>query len=237
MPGGAVAVAPVTTTPPRRGVWTGGGSIEVEAYSPLGGFVRRRTLRLDGPVWIHPAPAPAFRLPQIPTGAVHGASPTARAGGGTDFFGIREWRVGDAATAVHWRASARRNQLVVMERERPTHSGLLIVCGGAGDDANWEVAVARAAATAVAAFRGSRTLVLVGGGEALTPASTQEILDFFAKLPDGTAPAAAMVADAIRTVGSAPTVLWLATDVLDPAVAAKLRVPGGLIVSPLVATS
>jgi uncharacterized protein (DUF58 family) len=233
MPGDSVAVASVTTTPPQRGVWVDGGSVAVEAYSPLGGFVRRRKLALGGAVWVHPAPAPAYRLPQLPTGAVRGTSPTARAGGGNDFFGIREWRVGDAATAVHWKASARRNQLVVMERERPSHSGLLIVCGRAGDNRGWEPAVARAAATAVGAFRSGRTLVLLGAGEVLSPVSPQEILDFFARLPADSTPSAAAIAAATRAVGGAATVVWLAAEAPSAGAVAKLQMPGGLIVSPL----
>lgn len=237
MPRGSLAVATLSAVPPRRGVWADGGSVMVEAHSPLGGFVRRRRLLLDGGVWVHPAPAPPFRLPQLPIGAVRGTSPTARAGGGTDFFGIREWRVGDATTAVHWRASARRNQLVVMERERPSHSGLLIACGRACRQPEWEAAVARAAATAVGARRGGRTTVLLGAGEVLTPTSTQEILDFFARLPAGSTPSASAVADATRAAGEAATVVWLATDPPSADLAARLRLPGGLVITPMVATS
>ena len=42
-----------------------------------------------------------------------------RAGHGTDLYGVREFRSGDALRRIHWRTSARRGQLVVREFEPP----------------------------------------------------------------------------------------------------------------------
>ena len=51
-----------------------------------------------------------------------------RAGSGTEIFGVREYRPGDALRRIHWRSSARRGELIVREFEPPGVQSLGIFC-------------------------------------------------------------------------------------------------------------
>jgi len=48
-------------------------------------------------------------------------------GGGSEFYGVREYRAGDPLRHVHWRTTARRGELVVREFEHETGAPLLIL--------------------------------------------------------------------------------------------------------------
>jgi len=56
---------------------------------------------------------------------VHRREP--RAGAEGDFFGTRAWQRGDGLGQVHWRATARRGELVVRQREQPRHRDVAVV--------------------------------------------------------------------------------------------------------------
>ncbi|MGN6472285.1 MAG: hypothetical protein ACTHK4_01390 [Mycobacteriales bacterium] len=206
---GEQAVAERTAMPQHRGCWSDGGRVDIEAYSPLGGWVRRNRVRLPESGWVHPAPAMPLRLPESTAGEIYGRTSTSRSGTGHDFYGIREWRVGDTTTAVHWRASARRNQLVVMERERPSHPTLLIVAGPLGDDEAAEDLLARVAATALQALRSGRGVVLASAGSVSSASRPIDALDWFAGLAPTTDPDGATLRSALQLAGMGTIVLWL----------------------------
>lgn len=44
-----------------------------------------------------------------------------------DFYGVREWRVGDGRRLIHWRRSARLGKLVVRQLERPQNRDVAVV--------------------------------------------------------------------------------------------------------------
>src|SRR6185295_19477883 len=44
-----------------------------------------------------------------------------------DFYGLREWRAGDARNRIHWRTSARRRSLTVRQYERRHDACLLVI--------------------------------------------------------------------------------------------------------------
>jgi uncharacterized protein (DUF58 family) len=210
---GERVVAERDAMPQLRGRWPDGGRVEIEAFSPLGGWVRRNQVRIAESGWVHPAPATPLRLPEASAGEIFGRTAMSRSGAGHDFYGIREWRTGDATTSVHWRASARRNQLVVMERERPGHPALLVIAGVLDDDQAGEDLLARVAATAVQALRDGRVVVLVAGDTAEVVTRPIEALDWFAGLepaadPDGTA-----LRTGMQTAGAGAIVIWLAASV------------------------
>lgn len=50
---------------------------------------------------------------------VEAAVTAPRAGSGTEIFGVREYRPGDALRRIHWRSTARRGELIVREFEPP----------------------------------------------------------------------------------------------------------------------
>jgi uncharacterized protein (DUF58 family) len=174
------AEATVTATPPRRGIWSDAGSWEVAVTSPLGLAGTRVGGGLTGRVVVRPAPATPLPLPAAPgsTGTDRGPRDP---GPGVEVHGLREWRSGDPASAVHARASARRGRPVVLEREPDGTAPLVIVAGRPGPD--WEKRIERAAATAVQALREGRELVLLGLGPTLRRPREREVLDWFAALP------------------------------------------------------
>lgn len=206
---GERAVGERVATPLRRGCWADGGWVDLEAYSPLGGWVRRSRVAVSQAGWVHPAPAAPLRLPEPRSGELHGSGSSASSGGGVDFFGIREWRAGDPRSAIHWRASARRNELVVMERERPGNPTLLVVVGplGAGDGP--EGLLARVAATALHALRDGRGVVLLADGAPTTVARPLDALDWFAAVDPLAAPTAEQIRAGLQAAGSGAVVVWL----------------------------
>jgi uncharacterized protein (DUF58 family) len=211
---GEQAIAERVATAAHRGYWARGGGFTVEARSPLDGFVRRRTVDLaradEAPTWVHPAPARPFPLPPIRPGVTVGTAASGQSGPGTEFFGVREWRSGDTTSSVHWRATARRAQVVVIERERPAHPSLMIAIGPAPEDRDaWEIAIARVAATAVAAQRAGQTVTFVCGHQTGVPRSAVEILNWFAALDEPEPLQAAALSRGLRLAGSGANVLWL----------------------------
>ncbi|HWC34080.1 MAG TPA: DUF58 domain-containing protein [Mycobacteriales bacterium] len=226
MRNGEHAIAERTAIPERRGCWPHGGRLDIEAYSPLGGWVRRNQVLIPESGWVHPAPATPLRLPESSAGEIYGRTSMSRSGAGHDFYGIREWRPGDATTAVHWRASARRNQLVVMERERPGHPTLVVVAGPLRDDDDGEALLARVAATAVQALRDGRGVILAGAGAVTSATRPTDALDWFAGLdPDGD-PDGATLRRAMQAAGAGATVLWLGADPMPAALVGVARGAG-----------
>jgi uncharacterized protein (DUF58 family) len=213
---GASAVAQLRRTPPHRGQWHAGAVITVDGCSPLGGFRRRRRFSDDRPTVVHPAPVAALALADRSArthAGRHGSS--RRVGRSSEVLGLREWRPGDAAGAVSWRASAARGRLVVLEREQPTAGHVVVAVGTVDAGEQWEHAVARAAATACAALRTGRRVTLVVGSEATTPTSALAALDWFAALDRPVATSA----DTLRTVLSRDdaALVWLSTTPLESA--------------------
>ena len=89
-----------------------------------------------------------------------------------DFYGVREWRVGDSRRWIHWRTSARLGRPVVRQFEQPRHRDLAVLVDlwqppspGESDLENVELAVSFAA-TVVADLcrKGGSNLHLGAGG-------------------------------------------------------------------------
>jgi uncharacterized protein (DUF58 family) len=226
------AVLNVPAIPNERGYWAPRtGRNTIEAHSPLGGFVRSRSITISHARWVHPAPAPPVPLPDIALGTATGFTGSGRTGQGLEFYGIREWRSGDAASSVHWRASARRNQLIVMERERPAQTDLVVLAGAASPGAAWEHAVARAASTAIVAIRLGQSVTLIRDLESSTPGASRDILDWFATLGVASTPDHDTVTNALRQLGPGAAVLWLSSTALPPQIRQLSRAAGATTVS------
>lgn len=58
-----------------------------------------------------------------------GEVPSMRRGPGDEYFGLREYRPGEDRRSIHWKASARRGQLVVRETERLSQREVEVVFG------------------------------------------------------------------------------------------------------------
>lgn len=85
-----------------------------------------------------------------------------------DFYGLREWRAGDARSRIHWRTTARRQQLTVRQYERKRQLSVTLVVDlwqpakpTAEDRARTEEVVSFAATVLVEACReAGRTIAL-----------------------------------------------------------------------------
>lgn len=102
-----------------RGVHTL-GPLELRTSYPLGIASAHRILAgTEMSLVVYPSTFPIADLPLLgasrwPIGGVKAVS---QAGGGGEFFAVREYRNGDSARRIHWPASAKRGELIVREYE------------------------------------------------------------------------------------------------------------------------
>jgi uncharacterized protein (DUF58 family) len=207
---GSSVVADVVRTPAQRGRWAEGGAVSIDARSPLGGFSRRRVWTWVDATVVHPGRAKPLRLTPGPTASSRSVSGSGRAGRGTEVLGLRDWRRGDGAAAVHWRSSARRGTLSVLEREEPRTDDLIVALGYCGCGEAWELTVSRAAAAAAAAFRRGSRVMLVTGSDVNTPTSLTALLDWFADVERH--PAATRTQILQMTSRHEAPVVWMAAE-------------------------
>jgi len=156
--------------------------------APLGLRLRKRTVGVPLRLIVHPTQVPVA-VPPPRAGSDDTRWVVSRTG--TDVHGIRDWRPGDDANQVHWRSSARRGRLVVLEREMPKPGGLALVLAATPGDDSWESVVSVGAWTGVAAVEAGRDVTLVAavaGGAEVGPDDATTILDWCAQsnasLPD-----------------------------------------------------
>lgn len=187
LPPGAMATRSFARTAGKRGIATD-SSADLMTTAPLGLRLRKRTVGVPLRLIVHPAEVPVV-VPPPRAGSDNTDWVVSRCG--TDVHGIREWRPGDDASQVHWRSSARRGRLVVLEREIPKAGGLALVLAAAPGDDNWEAVVSVGAWTGAAAVRAGRDVSLVAavaGGTQMGPDDATTILDWCAQsypaLPD-----------------------------------------------------
>ncbi|HET6575189.1 MAG TPA: DUF58 domain-containing protein [Fimbriiglobus sp.] len=108
--------------------------LTAEVSYPFGLVYASRDLTGPGEVVVLPAVGrvdlPGFRrwLARGASGESHTRRPSRRAAPGTgDVRGLRPYRIGDSPRDIHWKSSARRNQLLVREYDRGDPVGLVIV--------------------------------------------------------------------------------------------------------------
>lgn len=125
LPAGRPMTLRQSCTLPRRGRFLL-PPMSVGSAAPFGIFQQSRLVGHAEQLTVYPDYLPLYRLPR---GSARPAAVTAhrRAGHGIDFYGTREFRPGDPLRAIDWRATARHQQLVVAEREEPSHGMLGIV--------------------------------------------------------------------------------------------------------------
>ena len=110
-------------TPTRRGVRRA-GTVTVRLYGPLGLAARQRSFPLPGTIKVLPPfhsrkhlPSRLARLREL-----DGRSAVMVRGQGTEFDSLRDYVIGDDVRSIDWRATARRQQVVVRtwrpERDR-----------------------------------------------------------------------------------------------------------------------
>lgn len=167
-----------------------------DTYGPLGLAARRRHGVDTTPGLVHPPPAEPlpFALSIAPSDGGRELRPEA----GAVLAGVRSYRTGDSARAVHWRSTARRGVPVVREWSAESGHGLVVAGGWFGPEA--EPRLAQVAATVVQVLERGGDITLLDAGTQVRPAAVGEALDWFARLT----PAAALA------VPAGP-VLWVGT--------------------------
>lgn len=190
--------------------WTPDAEVVLESSAPFGLVRVRRSLRVAGPFVVAPAPAGAPVVQAGGEGA--GDTSSAVAGHGTEVLGLRPYRPGDSATAVHARASARQGRPVVLERERETGAAVVVLCAQRGSGPEWEALVERSCALAETAVREGRPPRLLATGlTAPVRPSAAAVLDWHAAL-DGAQPVDARTrAEAVRAAAHGGSVVLLGT--------------------------
>lgn len=105
------------------------GPIRVSTRFPFGLVKRTLTLARDHSFTVLPRPGrllPAWNVQHAEDveGWQGGQQPTRASG---DFFGVREWQSGDSVRWIHWRGTARHNQLMVRQFEKPRRRDLVLL--------------------------------------------------------------------------------------------------------------
>lgn len=96
-------------------------SVDVFSADPLGLLETRMRIAAPGEVIVRPAPIGMPRFSFKPTRTLHTAGLVAvpLPGSGTDFLGVREYRMGDPLRRINWRLAARNpGKLFTNEHER-----------------------------------------------------------------------------------------------------------------------
>ena len=100
---------------------------------------------------------------------------------GAQPFAVRPWRPGDSARQVHWRSTARRGELIVVEHAIPHQPRLALLVVGDGYRPATEALVSDIASFGVAGVRAGRQVLLLGAQPGLTTldwASRDDVLDW-----------------------------------------------------------
>lgn len=156
-------------------VWQAVGA---RAADPFGLFEVHREIPARGALLVRPVPlqlhAPALR----PRFTMHttGTIPVRRPGSGTDFLGIREYRVGDPLRHVNWRMAARYPGEIFTneyERQEITDFGIILDArrltqADAAEEALFERSTSAAAALAEVFLQQANRVSLLIFGETLT---------------------------------------------------------------------
>ncbi|HJN17946.1 MAG TPA: DUF58 domain-containing protein, partial [Armatimonadota bacterium] len=167
LPGEMVAVEyPVTAR--RRGVYPLGW-IDLVCWDPLGLYTHSRELPAEATLVVHPRPVP-LPLVKPPSGGRQFSNRTRarRRGEGTDFRGVREYTPGDDLRRIHWKQTAKRQKLTVVEYESGEANNVAVVLdlspgfhAGVEDESTLEYGVTLAASIASQALKRGSEFTLV----------------------------------------------------------------------------
>jgi uncharacterized protein (DUF58 family) len=142
------------------------GPLRCSVSDPFG--LARRTERVVGTdeVIIHPRVHEVLALPEAGGEDLDRDTPKLRGqpDSGNEFLTLREYAPGDDLRRVHWRSTARRDQLMVRQEESRRRAPVLVLLdirSGAHDHTSFEVAVEAAASIVHALNREGRPVELM----------------------------------------------------------------------------
>ncbi len=186
-----------------RGV-TPGHIVLVSSSAPYGLRLVTCAVQLRAAVIVRPSlvPVPVIRPVERELDEDSGRIQLRR--DGPTVRGLREWRSGDDARAVHWRASARRGQLVVLEREAPRRPTLTLLAITGANPELWEHSVSVLASVALQGIRAGLEVSLFAAQDehdSLMEPSIDAVLDGCAALAPAGWPSADLLERAASTAG------------------------------------
>ncbi len=160
-----------------RGIY-GWDSIHITASDPFGLFGLRRAIPAPAEIQVRPAPMRIRNVAFQPRATLHapGSTPAHRAGDGTDFWGIREYRPGDPRRRLNWRLRSKYpHQMFVneYEGEEVADFGLILdarrlTSAHEAEAALFEASVSAAASLSESLLKNGNRVALLIFGEAST---------------------------------------------------------------------
>jgi len=212
LPVGRCAIAEVQHTATARAA-TAEHRLLATSSMPFGLRQARAPATVAAPLIVHPPAAPPAVI-RVSGGGSGDTATTVVSRSGLDVHGIRDYRPGDAPRQVHWRSTARRGRLVVLDREEQRDQTVVMIMAGAGTEPEWEPLVARAASTSVALARSGTAVTLVSsqpGLASVVGGAGVDLLDWFAGLSGPQHPADGHIDDALHRAGRGGTLVVAAT--------------------------
>lgn len=169
----------------RRGVYDF-EPVLVESSAPFGLFRAYRQLPAPLQVTVYPQLLPmgtAHSRGYAPGGVVDAVQPQTTG----DLRGVRDYRPGDQARTVHWRASARRGQLVVKELDDPREGDVRLAFNpgfdlGQGRESTLEYSVKIAASVAWQCLRTRRAFQMWPASQQTAREAWRGTLEHLARL-------------------------------------------------------
>ena len=236
--GERVSVKVVRTATDRVAV--AGQVIVVTSTAPFGLRSVRSALVVRAPLVVRPRLVPVPRAHLDPARTADDLGPSRLRRDGETVHGVRDWRSGDDARQIHWRSTARRGQLVVLERESPEQPRATFLIAGPASDPAWEQSVSVLASSVVDALRSGAAVSLWAEQQDLAPlidATADGALDWCAALTDPAWPSVDLLARAARAAGPGGLLQVCGPTVFSPEVWATVRTyvsPYGVQAVPLV---
>ena len=210
------------------------GAVMLETSAPFGLFRARRRVHVPLDVLVYPEVLPfeGVRTTSVPADGRNLPSPARSTG---EFRGTREYLPGDSLRAVHWRSSARHDELVVKEHDRSPETQVTVAFDatqsfGAGRETTLEYSIKLAASIARACF-------LQGAPFRMTPPGPMEftswraVLRYLALLRRGQAPALSDALSAGMRAGRLVAIVPLAD---GASIKALSRVPPSMVAAVVV---
>jgi uncharacterized protein (DUF58 family) len=163
---------------PVRGVYSW-ASIQAFSADPLGLFIQHREIAAPGELLVRPTPIKirpvsiGLRSTKLAAGPI----PARRAGTGTDYWGVREYRPGDSLRRLNWRLAARHPRTWYtneFEREEIADFGLILDTrrlsnASAMEGVLFENAISAAASLAEMVLKNGNRVSMLVFGQAMSP--------------------------------------------------------------------
>jgi len=221
----------------RRGIYTI-GPLTLSVHDAFGVVQTSLTLAGEDRFVVYPRVEDVLPIPGAASREARmGSMQASRVPVGLDFFGLREYEVGDDLRRVHWRSTARTGELMLRQDEMPWESRSTILLDtrpSTHSGESFERAVEIAASLATAMCRGRRQVRFVTSGGVDIRSSGGEryaqIMEYLAGASVETYVRWGQVVEGLRRTGEGPLAAIVANvDRADLSALGALRPRLGLI--------